>query len=232
MAGCGAAISFPCTAIANRPFYPAPEGAPGDPFSDVNFKLAVMSALADDGIISLGSPPQLAQHLLGDRFDYEREGYHPIPAVQDYLARYPLTPDMLGLLGTLNLDGGNALYHHIWPFWDGESDDFDIQSLEGIASCPNIRQLSVVSMLSSVDIGLLTPLSQLADLEIGVPVVNLPALREISALRSVSILNDDIYAEVTQPGHPTRQVMEDLKHRGVRVWVHWVSHDAQPPAFE
>ena len=116
MVGCGAALGFPTTGIADRAVYPVPEGPPGAPFSDVNFKLAVMSALVDNGVINLGKPPQLARHLVGDGFDYEREGYHPVPEVRDYLARYPLSPDMLGSLDTLNLDGGSSIYHHIWHF--------------------------------------------------------------------------------------------------------------------
>lgn len=87
-------------------------------------------------------------------------------------------------------------------------------------------------MISEVDILQLTPLRHIANLDIGVDVKNIPALLDIPTLESVRILNDDVCADVTTPGHPTRLVMDKLKQRGVRVWVHWVSHDHQAPAFE
>jgi hypothetical protein len=230
----GGALAVAATAMgkASQPPYPEPAGPPGAPFADVNFKLAVLSALADDGVIDLGAPPQLAEHVLQRPFDIDREGYAPVPAVRDYLARYPLTPKMLGAIENFNLDGGSGIYHHIWHFWHGEDDTFDIRSLDGIEHCPNIRELGVASMVPSVDIRLLTPLRRLAHLHIGVDVAEIPALLDLAGLESVQILNDTVYAEVTAPGHPTRAVMETLKQRGVRVWVHWVSHEEQPPAFE
>lgn len=219
-------------AKASQPSYPAPSGPAGSPFSDINFKLAVLSALIENGIIDLGAPPQLAAHVLGREFDVGREGYRPIPEVLDYLARYPLTPEMLSAVETFDLDGGGPIYHHIWHFWHGEDDTFDVRSLQGIEHCINIREFGVASMVPSVDVALLTPLRHLAHLDIGVDVANIPALLDITKLESMRILNDKVYAEVTTPGHPTRLVMESLKQRGVRVWVHWVSHYEQPPAFE
>jgi len=220
------------TGIASQPTYPAPEGAPGAPFVDINFKLAILSALYEQGIVHLGQPPQLAEHVLGRTFDVGREGYQLVPEVLDYLARYPLNQDMLGSLETLDLDGGSSIYHHIWHFWNGEDGTFDIRSLVGIENCPNLRDLNVASMLSPIDVSLLTPLRHLTNLYIGVDVANIPALLNIRTLKSVRILNDEVYAEVTTQGHPTRLVMEELKQAGVRVWVHWVSHYDQPPAFE
>ncbi|WP_375143262.1 hypothetical protein [Pelagibacterium sp. H642] len=150
----------------------------------------------------------------------------------DYLAHYPLDLEKLAALESLNLDGGGMIYHHIWHFWHGEDDTFNIVSLDGIEHCTNLRELGVASMQSPVDIGLLTSLRQLADLYIGTNVSNIAALRDLPSLQSVRILDDDIYAEVTTPGHPTRHLMEELKQAGITVWVHWVSHYDQPPAFE
>lgn len=139
---------------------------------------------------------------------------------------------MLDAVETLDFDGGSSIYHHIWHFWHGEDDTFDIQRLDGIENCPNLRDLNVASMLSAVDVSRLTRLHRLANLNIGVDTKNIPALLDIPTLESVRILNDNVYAEVTTLGHPTRLVMDKLKQRGVRVWVHWVSHDHQAPPFE
>ncbi len=218
--------------MASQLEYPAPQGPAGAPFADVNFKLAVLSALDEQGTITLGQPPTLAEHLLGRRFDVGTEGFRPVPEVLDYLARYPLDLEKLAALESLNLDGGSMIYHQIWHFWHGEDDTFDIVSLDGIEHCPNLRELGVASMLSPVDISLLTSLRQLADLYIGTNISNIAALRHLPSLQSVRILDDEIYTEVTTPGHPTRHLMEELKRAGITVWVHWVSHDDQPPAFE
>lgn len=186
------------------------------------------------GIIDLGTPRQLAEHVLGPgEFDVGREGYHPIPAARDYLVRYPLTPDMLGEIDTVILDGGNAIYAYIWLFWSGEDDSFDVSSLEGLSNCPNIRALEVVAMISVVDIAALVPLRHLSELYIGVEITNIGALLDMPGLQSVRILNDRIYDEVMTPSHPTRTLMEKLKERGIHVWVHWMTYtDIEPPAFE
>lgn len=228
----GLFIASRATAIANQSTYPTPRGLSGAPFADVNLKLAVLSALDEQGVIDLGQPPQLADHVLGRKFDVGSEGYKPVPEVLDYLARYPLDPQKLAALETLNLDGGSSIYHHIWHFWHGEDNTFDISVLDGIENCANLRELNVASMLSPVDVSLLTRLRHLAELYIGVGVKNISALLDMPALESVRILDDQVYEEVTTEGHPTRLVMDKLKQAGTSVWVHWVSHYEQPPAFE
>ena len=228
----GLLIAGSATGAPGQEAYPAPEGAPGAPFGDPNLKLAVLSALNEQGLIRLGRPPQLTEHVLSRMFDIEREGYRPVPEVLDYLARYPLDRQTLAALRTLEIDGGSSIYHHIWHFWHGEDDTFDVRSLDGIENCPNIQEISIASMLSSVDVSLFRPLQHLANLYLGVSVDNISAMLDMPALKSVRILNDKVYAEVTTVGHPTRLTMDKLKQAGVRVWVHWVSHQDQPPAFE
>lgn len=228
----GALTTLGTPAAADIPPYPAPSGPPGAPFSDVNFKLMVLSALSSQGVIDLGRPPALANHILGRPLDMSSEAYDVVPAVLDYLARYPLTADHLAKVETLTLDGGSGIYHHIFHFWHGEDDRFDPRSLEGIEQLSNLRHLAVASMIPMVDIAMLVPLRHLQRLEIGVDVTNVAALLEIETLRHVQILDDTIYKEVTTPGHPTRKIMDALKARGVRVWVHWVSSYDQSPAFE
>lgn len=211
------------------PVYPAPADPSGAPFADENLKLAVMSMLMEMGVIDLGRPDQLYRHVIGRDIDEEAEGYAPVPGIRDYLVRYPLTPDMLQKIGTVWFDGGNPIYHYVWPFWDGEDTSFDVASLEGIGNCPNIRSLSFISMLERLDVAALLPLRRLEELDIGVEVSNIGALLDMPALRKLNVVNDRIYAEVTTPGHPTRKLMEGLKARGVRVRIHWMSYTSDPP---
>lgn len=226
-----ATIGWPRAAIA-LPF-PAPEGIPGAPFKDVNLKLAILSRLIDKRLIDLGTPRQLAEHVLGRAVDLEEEGYEPIPEVRAYLDRYPLTLELLNQVDGLVLDGGNSAYPYVWFFWDGEDDSFDVRSLAGIEHCPNIKGLDLMSMIDAVDLNDLLPPFQVETINAGVELRNIPALLQMPRLRSVRILDDQLYEEVTSPGHPNRQVMEELKANGVTVRIHWVSsYDENRPAYQ
>ncbi len=214
--------------------FPPPTGHAGHPFEDPNLKLVVLNSLLEAGHLDLGGDTDdLTEHVLGRPYDFEEEGYDLTPEVLDYLFRYPLTPDLLRKVEYLPFDGGNEIYAKIWPFWDGETEDFDVRGLRGIANCPNIRSLDVHSMVMSVDIADLAGLAKLEELGIGVAVSNLNAVRDLPALRKLSIYNDRIYDEVMTPGSPSRVLMEDLKANGVEVLVHWItrSGDVDAPAF-
>lgn len=51
--------------------YPAPGDISGAPFGDPNLKLAILSSLIDKQMIDLGTPQQLAEHVLGRPVDLE-----------------------------------------------------------------------------------------------------------------------------------------------------------------
>jgi len=226
-----ATLAWSRTATASR--FPVPEDVPGAPFDDPNLKLAILSSLIDKRRIDLGSPKQLAEHVLGRSVDLEKEGYKPIPAVRAYLDRYPLSPDLLNQIDELILDGGNSIYRYVWFFWDGEDDIFNVNSLAGIKHCPNIKSLDLTSMIGTVDLRDLLPPFKVETINAGVALDNIPALLDMPNLRSVRLLDDSLYEEVTTPGHPNRQVMEALKAKGVSVWVHWVSsYDENRSAYQ
>ncbi|NIB58269.1 MULTISPECIES: DUF6892 domain-containing protein [Rhizobium/Agrobacterium group] len=213
--------------------YPAPKGLPGAPFEDPNLKLAILSGLIDKQVVDLGTPRQLAEHVLGRPVDLEKEGYEQIPAVRAYLDRYPLTPDLLRQVDGLVLDGGNSAYPYVWFFWDGEDESFNVTSLSGIGHCPNIKSLDLTSMIETVDLRDLLPPFQIENINAGVELVNVPALLDMPNLKSVRILDDQLYGEVMTPDHPNRQVMETLKAKGVSVWIHWMaSDDGSRPAYQ
>lgn len=127
--------------------YPAPSGDPGAPFKDVNLKLAVLSQLIDVGAIDIGDPQDLYDHVLGRHFDLEGDGYRPVPEARAYLARYPLTPELCAKVTDIEFDGGATAYRYIHYFWDGEDDAFTIRSLDGIEALPNLKSVSIISML-------------------------------------------------------------------------------------
>jgi hypothetical protein len=124
-----------------------PDGEPGAPFKDVNFKLAVLSELITKGDLDLGDPQDLYDHVLGRRFDLEAEGYQSVAEARDYLARYPLTQELLDKVKSLEFDGGADIYPYIQYFWDGESDDFTITSFAGIEQLRNLKSIRMISMV-------------------------------------------------------------------------------------
>ncbi|MFV0681159.1 DUF6892 domain-containing protein [Ottowia sp.] len=139
--------------------FPAPSGEAGTPFKDANFKLAVLSELMEKAHIDIGEPQDLAEHVLGRPVDLEEEGYASIPQAQAYLARYPLSPQLLAQVRSLELDGGTEIYSYIHRFWGGETEEFDITSFEGIEALPNLKQVRIISMVDMDKVDL-SPLKQ------------------------------------------------------------------------
>ena len=101
-------------------------------------------------------------HVTGHKVDLEAEGSRRLAAAYDYLARYPLTADLLGSVTSLTLDGGSTIYPYCYPGWDGETADFDIASLEGIGQCPALTTFQVIALVGSLDLRPLLALSHLA----------------------------------------------------------------------
>jgi hypothetical protein len=220
-------------AEALPPPYPEPAGAPGAPFADPALKLAVLSALLDAKAIDLGTPEQLAAHVLGRAVDPDEEGYVPIPEVRDWLERYPLDDALLARVTKLVLDGGSAIYPYVDSYWGGEDEQFDVATLAGIEHCPNLAEFHVTALIGTVDLRQLTVLPNLRVIQVGVDVAHLEALLAMPALEAVGQMSDAAYGEAMGHG-AARAVYEALKARGVRVWVHWMTHTGpgEPPAFE
>ncbi len=219
--------------MATAPRYPAPGDMSGAPFGDPNLKFAILSSLIDKQLIDLGTPQQLAEHVLGRPVDLENEGYKPIPAVRAYLDRYPLSTDLLSQIDELVLDGGSSIYRYVWFFWDGEDDIFDFTQPCRDQALPEHKSLDLTSMIGTVDLRDLLPPFKIETINAGIALEDIPALLDMPSLRSVRVLDDQLYADVTTPGHPNRQVMEVLKARRISVWVHWVSsYDENRAAYQ
>jgi hypothetical protein len=43
----------------------------------------------------------------------------------------------------INQDGGDLIYHQLYPFWDGEDDQFTITSTADLALLPNLRRITL-----------------------------------------------------------------------------------------
>jgi hypothetical protein len=151
------------TAGTSKPRRAYPEPAAGSaPFADPNLKLGVLASLLREGAIELGEPVELVSHLRGTTVDSDDIDYEFLEDVHDYLARYPLTTQQLEAVEELWIERGtDVIENFVWPNFDGESDELDVRSLEGVSHCPNVRDFSLATQVP-VD---LSPLRDLKRLE-------------------------------------------------------------------
>lgn len=190
------------------PPYPAPAVEPGAPFSDPPLKLAVMAALLRSKMLDLGTPEQLASHVLGRPVDLEEEGYDLIPQALDYLLRYPLTDEQLASVDWVQFDGGEEIYPYAWYFWEGEDGVFDIHDTADLHHCVNLRGISVISMIDRFDLRTLVPLHKLEWVSINVPADHIEALLEIPSLKNAASFDENPLSH---------GILQTLKQRGVAV---------------
>ena len=122
-------------------------------FKSFNFKLAVVQEL------------MYVQEVLKPKFDvydfcenYTKRDIDPeeyyfeiIPEVKKWFQDLPIPASLAPLVTELYFDGGNEIYAQLIPFWDGESDDFDIESLteEDILQFPNLKVIDGTAILMS-----------------------------------------------------------------------------------
>ncbi|KPN62467.1 hypothetical protein AKJ29_00565 [Aliiroseovarius crassostreae] len=226
-----AALSQTATAQS----YPEPRGETGAPFADPNLKLVVLSSLLEEGHIDLGESSDFLSWVLdqpvSDPWDL---GFGIIQPAYDYLARYPLGQSLLDEVETLSFDGGLEIYFYVSPTWDGETEDFDISSFEGLQHLRNLRVFEASSMIPELDLNLLAGFDKLEVIEGGVPVSNTEALLAMPTLRSVELVGNDLYRDVRSIGHRQNDLFETLKNNGVDVWVHWMTWlgENPPPAYQ
>lgn len=183
----------------------------GAPFADPNFKLVVLDALLHAGLIDLGSSSQFLSRVLGRPYDPRSDSQWPrkCQPAYDYLVRIPLTSDHLSAVTALCFDGGNVIYDYIWPGWSGETSDFHVHSLEGIAQLTHLRDVNDIALLEANDLSPLSHLSDLRSLDLG-PGTKLPAaiLLGLPALERFACHESDA---------PDRVALEALKAKGVTV---------------
>lgn len=83
--------------------------------------------------------------------DPEEYYFEIIPEVKKWFQDLPIAASLAPLVTELYFDGGNEIYAQLIPFWDGESDDFDIESLteEDIGQFPNLKTIDGTAILMS-----------------------------------------------------------------------------------
>lgn len=143
--------------------YPKATTEPGYPFTDANLKMAVMDSLISDKLLDLGKRDQFYQFIYQQNPKTKNDHSAFFKAAYDYLSCYPLTTEQLENVHEVYLDGSSDIYFYIDKFYDGETQEFYIKSLEGIEGCQEITEFSDCEFaVENLD---LLPLAKLTKLE-------------------------------------------------------------------
>jgi len=126
------------------------------PFPDYGFKLVVLDELLENGsfvkeLETLKSTPEIALKIQG--WGDEESFGETIPEMDAFFRAVEITEDDLLKITSLCFDGGNAIYHLIRPFWDGEDGSFDVLSVDGFEQLKNLQSVFNNSMISEGQIG-------------------------------------------------------------------------------
>lgn len=113
-------------------------------FADLNFKLLVIEELMYGQQVLL--PEFDAESYLETHVDREidldgEEAYAPIPELLAYFDALPISASLAPLVRGLSYDGGNEVYGHIAPGWDGEEPYFDVARWDDVALFPNLTHI-------------------------------------------------------------------------------------------
>jgi len=119
-------------------------------FKELNFKLAVINELM---YVQEVLQPKLDVYEFiekkrnltsSEAYDIiEEEGYEVIPEVLEYFKTLEITSKMVESIEELNMDGGDEIYGQIIPFWDGEDEEFDINSANDALLLPNLKSITL-----------------------------------------------------------------------------------------
>ncbi|MER5746476.1 DUF6892 domain-containing protein [Streptomyces sp. NPDC002225] len=117
-------------------------------FRDFNFKLLVIEKLMyEDRTLT---PAFSIDELLSARgarsaMDYVYEQgleFTVLDESRAYFEALEISEELLATVETLLVDGGNRVYYHCSPVWDGEDELFDVASLDDLDLLPNLRRVS------------------------------------------------------------------------------------------
>lgn len=79
------------------------------------------------------------------------EDFKPIPQVMDFDRSIEIPPKLLATVTSLSPDGGDLAYLYAMSEWDGEDDQFEIKSIEGIEHLVNLEEFTPLAMITAVD---------------------------------------------------------------------------------
>ena len=125
-------------------------------FKSFNFKLAVVQELmyVQEVLKPKFDVYDFCENYTERDIDPEEYYFEVIPEVKKWFQDLPIPASLAPLVTELYFDGGNEIYAQLIPFWDGEDDVFDIESLteEDISQVPNLKTIDGTAILMSEEV--------------------------------------------------------------------------------
>ena len=114
-------------------------------FKDFNFKLCIIGILMyqKELIHPVFDVYEFAERYTARTIDVAAEGYDIIPEVKAWFEQLEIGVRFAREITEIQQDGGDEIYLHLFPFWSGETDEFNIQSFEDIVHFPNLKKIEL-----------------------------------------------------------------------------------------
>jgi hypothetical protein len=111
-------------------------------FKDFNFKLSIIQELMyhQNLIKPKFDANEFADWYSERRINLEKEGYDLIPEITQYFQDLPIPSRLAKNISEIDHDGSNEIYSSMFYFFDGEGDEFEIQSAEDVKHFPNLKK--------------------------------------------------------------------------------------------
>lgn len=138
----------PKRVIVDNPYEQKPINEPALKFDNFNFKLCIIQVLMYEKMLL---KPKFdiygfAKCYPPREINIDEEGYDPIKPAIEYFKKLEIPSSLAAEIEEITLDGGNDIYHQIYPFWDGEDDYFDLKrfSDEELSQFPNLKYMTFI----------------------------------------------------------------------------------------
>jgi hypothetical protein len=112
-------------------------------FMDLNLKLAIIYQLRKQRLLPKFNKKKFWKQTFGITYDaYADYNYERVSEVADYYNNYVISPELFLKVDELTWIEFDIIYD-IYDQWDGEDNQFEIASLEGIEQCQGIGKISI-----------------------------------------------------------------------------------------
>ncbi|SDO46474.1 DUF6892 domain-containing protein [Lentzea jiangxiensis] len=111
------------------------------PFTDANFKLAVVQELMYDQ--DLLPKFDLREYAAAQGFTYDGGSFEAVPEALAYFEALEVPGELAEKITEIGMDGGNEIYLEIAPNWDGEDGLFDVHEFADVRHFPNLKSMTL-----------------------------------------------------------------------------------------
>ena len=113
--------------------------------TDFNFKLCVVQILMYEKqlIQPVFNLREFAERYKEREIDTEKEGYDIIPEARAWFEQLEIDRKFAHEIIDIDQCGGSDIYFALYPFFSGETDEFNIQSFEDVKQFPNLKKVEL-----------------------------------------------------------------------------------------